>query len=141
MARYENDTYQRDQRITQQITGNPWFICTLWFANYLAEKASDEKDLSQAMEIMKWVSVHALPSGVLAEQIHPMTGEPISVSPLTWSHATFVAATQHIIHRLSKMKVCERCGSSLIGRSRSEDWVEQLLPQACNSIYGMCEVK
>jgi GH15 family glucan-1,4-alpha-glucosidase len=54
---------------------------------------------------------------------------------------TFVAATQHILHRLSKMKVCEGCGSSLIGRNRSEDWVEQLLPQACNSIYGMCEVK
>jgi oligosaccharide amylase len=141
MARYENDPYQRDQRITQQITGNPWFICTLWFANYLAEKARDEKELSQAMEIMKWVSAHALPSGVLAEQIHPITGEPISVSPLTWSHATFVAVAQHILHRLSKMRVCEGCGSSLIGRNRSEDWVEQLLPQTCNSIYGMCEVR
>lgn len=141
MARYENDIYHRDQRITQQITGNPWFICTLWFGNYLTEKARNEKELSQAVEIMKWVSAHALPSGVLAEQIHPMTGEPISVSPLTWSHATFVAAAQHILHRLSKMRVCEECGSSLVGRDRSEDWVEQLLPQACNSIYGMCEVR
>jgi glucoamylase len=25
---------------------------------------------------------------VLAEQFHPYTGAPISVSPLTWSHAT-----------------------------------------------------
>ena len=27
----------------------------------------------------------------MAEQIHPYTGAPLSVSPLTWSHATFVS--------------------------------------------------
>jgi hypothetical protein len=32
-------------------------------------------------------------------------------------------------------------GTSATFRNRSEDWVEQLLPQACNSIYGMCEVR
>ncbi len=138
MARYENDPYQR---ATQEVTGNPWFICTLWLANYLAEGARDEKELNGAVEIMKWVTRYALPSGVLAEQIHPMTGEPISVSPLTWSHATFVASAQHILHRLAKMKVCPNCGSSLVGRSRSEDWIERMLPQACDAIYGMCEVK
>ena len=35
---------------------------------------------------------HALPSGVLAEQVNPYTNEPLSVSPLTWSHAAFVTA-------------------------------------------------
>ena len=138
MARYENDPYQRPPG---QETSNPWFICTLWLAHYLTERARDEKDLEKAFEIMKWVSDHALPSGVLAEQINPVTGEPISVSPLTWSHSTFVASTQHILRRLEKMKICPECGASLIGRSRSEDWVEQLLPRACDSIYGMCEVK
>jgi glucoamylase len=138
MARYENDPYQR---VTQTVTGNPWFICTLWLANYLTERARNEEELNQALEMMNWVVDHALPSGVLAEQIHPFTGQPVSVSPLTWSHATFVASTQHIMHRLSKMKVCPACGSSLTGRSRSEDWVEQLLPKACDAIYGMCEVK
>ena len=100
----------------------------------------DEKDLERTFGIMKWVSDHALPSGVLAEQINAVTGEPLSVSPLTWSHATFVATTQHILRRLEKMKTCAACGSSLIGRSRREDWVEQLLPQACSAIHGMCEV-
>lgn len=39
-------------------------------------------------------SNHALSSGVLAEQVDPHTNEPLSVSPLTWRHATFVAAVQ-----------------------------------------------
>jgi GH15 family glucan-1,4-alpha-glucosidase len=34
----------------------------------------------------------ALPSGVLAEQVHPYTGAAPSVSPLTWNHAEFIAA-------------------------------------------------
>jgi GH15 family glucan-1,4-alpha-glucosidase len=29
MARYENDYYHR---VTRQVPGNPWFICTLWLA-------------------------------------------------------------------------------------------------------------
>jgi GH15 family glucan-1,4-alpha-glucosidase len=35
-----------------------------------------------------------LPSGVLAKQVHPFTEDPLSVSPLTWSHAAFVSAVQ-----------------------------------------------
>ncbi len=88
MARYEEDSYQR---VTPAVPGNPWFICSLWLANYLAERAKTEEDLKQSLDILKWVSDHALPSGVLAEQISPLTGEPVSVSPLTWSHSTFVA--------------------------------------------------
>ena len=30
----------------------------------------------------------ALPSGVLAEQMDPETGHPLSATPLAWSHAT-----------------------------------------------------
>jgi len=33
---------------------------------------------------------HASPAGLLPEQVHPFTGVPLSVSPLTWSHAAFV---------------------------------------------------
>jgi glucoamylase len=138
MARYENDSYQR---VSPEFTGNPWFICSLWLADYLTERAQDEKDLTPALEIMKWVCDHALPSGVLAEQINPLSGEAISVSPLTWSHATFVASTQRILRRLGKMKVCPECGSSLMGRSRTEDWVEKMFAQACDSIHGSCRVE
>jgi GH15 family glucan-1,4-alpha-glucosidase len=138
MARYENDSYMR---IHPAITGNPWFVCTLWLADYLIEKAQDEKEMAPALEIMKWVSDHALPSGVLAEQINPLTGEALSVSPLTWSHATFVASTQRLLRRMARMKACETCGSSLLARSRSEDWVEKLFAQTCDSIHGICRIK
>ena len=48
--------------------------------------------LEASLEWMKWVVRWALPSGVLAEQLHPETGEPMGVSPLAWSHAEVVAA-------------------------------------------------
>lgn len=138
MARYEKDSYMRT---SPEFTGNPWFVCTLWLADYLIENARDEKDLGPALEIMKWVSDHALPSGVLAEQLNPVTGEPASVSPLTWSHATFVASTQRLLRRMAQMKVCEECGASLLVPSRREDWVEKLFAQTCDSVHGICRIK
>ncbi len=138
MARYENDPYMR---MNPSVTGNPWFVCTLWLADYLIESARTEKELDSALEMMTWVSDHALPSGVLAEQIEPLTGEPIAVSPLTWSHATFVNSTQRLLRKMSRMKICEACGSPLLGRSRSEDWVEKLFTQTCDSVHGICRIK
>jgi glucoamylase len=138
MARYEEDYYHR---ISPETPGNPWFISTLWFADYVIERAQDEKDLSRALEIMTWVCDQALPSGVLAEQINPINGDPISVSPLTWSHATFVRSTQRFLRRLNKMRICQSCGSSLLGRSRTEDWVERMFVKACDEIQGICQVK
>ena len=49
-------------------------------------------DLKKTLELLEWAADHALPSGILAEQIHPFTHEPLSVSPLTWSHAAYVSA-------------------------------------------------
>ncbi len=138
VARYENDLYQQ---VNPAMVGNPWFICSLWLADYLIEQARGEKDLAGALDLMKWVTEHALPSGVLAEQIHPLTGGQLSVSPLTWSHATFVTSTQRLLRRLQKMKICESCGMSVVGRSRAEDWVESLFVQTCDAIHGSCRVK
>jgi len=39
------------------------------------------------------------------------------------------------------MKVCPQCGSTLMARSRTEDWVEKMFAQACDSIHGSCRVK
>ncbi len=137
MARYENDPYYR---ISDQVAGNPWFICTLWFADYLTEIARDEAGLSEALKLLEWVSEHALPSGVLAEQVHPITGEPISVSPLTWSHAAFVASTRRVLTRLAEMKVCPMCGSSAMPNILKEHWMEKLFSQTCDSIHNMCGI-
>ena len=53
--------------------------------------------------LLEWVVARALPSGVLAEQIHPYTGDPLSVSPLTWSHAAFVETVQQYLTRLASL--------------------------------------
>lgn len=91
LARYENDYYhQVEHADVHSVPGNPWFICTLWWAQYLIACAEESSDLQEALTILEWVADHALPSGVLAEQVNPYTGESLSVSPLTWSHAEFV---------------------------------------------------
>jgi GH15 family glucan-1,4-alpha-glucosidase len=46
------------------------------------------QELEVALPALQWTADHALPSGVLAEQLDPHNGSPVSVSPLTWSHAT-----------------------------------------------------
>jgi len=90
VARYENDYYHRKSDDTERVPGNPWFVCTLWLAQWWIAMAKTPDDLRRPREILEWVAAHALPSGVLAEQLHPSTGEPLSVSPLTWSHAEYV---------------------------------------------------
>jgi hypothetical protein len=60
---------------------------------------------------MEWVAARALPSGILAEQVNPYTDEPLSVSPLTWSHATFVAMVQHYLDKLESLEKCPTCGN------------------------------
>ncbi|MBI3977903.1 MAG: glycoside hydrolase family 15 protein [Chloroflexi bacterium] len=97
VARYENDYYHQVSHDLDRVPGNPWFICTLWLADWHTAHARTLEDLSQPRKLLEWVADHALPSGVLAEQVHPYTGEPLSVSPLTWSHAAFVESVQQYL--------------------------------------------
>jgi GH15 family glucan-1,4-alpha-glucosidase len=90
MARYENDYYYQTTHDLTQAQGNPWFICTLWLAQYRIAHSTTLTELSSALPLLDWVRTHALPSGVMAEQVNPFTSDPLSVSPLTWSHAEFV---------------------------------------------------
>ncbi len=138
MARYEDDDYYR---VSRDVPGNPWFTCTLWLADYLAGSAETRTDLDEAIDLMTWVTDHALPSGVLAEQVHPFTGAPLSVSPLTWSHATFVTLTQRVLRRMGQMKTCPECGASLLLRKDGEDWITKLYGKTCDAIHGMCQVE
>ena len=107
VARYENDYYQQVSRDIENVPGNPWLVCTLWLAEYTCATAQTLDDLRPAMDILEWTAAHALPSGILAEQVHPYSGTRLSVSPLTWSHATFVDAVQKYLQarqRLSSEK-------------------------------------
>jgi GH15 family glucan-1,4-alpha-glucosidase len=90
MARYENDRYHQVSQDIANVPGNPWFICTLWLAQYRIAHAHNLDELRTALPLLDWVRQRCLASGVLAEQVNPYTDEPLSVSPLTWSHAEFV---------------------------------------------------
>lgn len=94
MARYENDHYHQMTHDLSLAQGNPWFICTLWLAQYRITHARSLDELHKALPLLEWACKHALPSGVMAEQVHPFTSEPLSVSPLTWSHAEYVSTVR-----------------------------------------------
>ena len=100
LARYENDEYHR---VSSEVQGNPWFICTLWLARWHIASARSLEDLKKAMTIISWVVKHALPSGVLAEQLNPFDASPISVSPLIWSHAEFVLTVSEYIDKYQRL--------------------------------------
>ena len=56
-------------------------------------------ELAEALPFLEWVSRRAKPSGVLAEQVHPHTGQSLSVSPLTWSHAAYITTVLEYVDK------------------------------------------
>ena len=99
VARYRNDQYQRKSDVPEDIAGNPWFISTLWLGQYEIARAETLPELREALPHLEWCVENALPSGVLAEQVHPIQGYPLSVSPLTWSHSAFVWAVLSYVEK------------------------------------------
>lgn len=106
IPRYEGDKYYRTH---SDVAGNPWFITTLWMAQYDIAQAKGEKDLTIAKQWMRWVTEYALPSGVLSEQLDPYSGEQLSAAPLTWSHAEFVVTVIEYLEKLEEFGVCQVC--------------------------------
>ena len=104
IARYARDYYFCRSDDFQRIPGNPWIVCTLWLAQWYIATARSRWDLRKAVELFDWVVERALPSGVLAEQYHPEDGHPLSVAPLTWSHATYVWAVVDYLERYAAMR-------------------------------------
>lgn len=105
IARYERDAY------FSAVPGvpNPWFITTLWHAEYLIARARREEDFAPVREIFSWVASHALPSGVLSEQLSAVDGAQISVAPLAWSHASYVNAVLAYLDKLEELGICPAC--------------------------------
>jgi len=77
IGRYPGDLYHG---------GNPWFITTLWMALYQCELRNYDK----ARVLIDWCAKHVDELQLFAEQVHKDNGEPISASPLAWSHAMFI---------------------------------------------------
>jgi GH15 family glucan-1,4-alpha-glucosidase len=109
IARYENDYYHQVSQDLANVPGNPWFVCTLWVAQWLIKKATTVDQLKEAVPLLEWVADRALASGVLAEQVHPYTNEPLSVSPLTWSHATYVQTVLDYLEKRGSLELCPTC--------------------------------
>lgn len=84
LPRYENDNYRR---VSSEVTGNWWGITTLWLAQYYIDIGQTD----EAMRTLDWIKNLAGNSGILPEQINPLTGEFVSVAPLNWTHAEYIA--------------------------------------------------
>ena len=104
VGRYEHDQYYAESDVS-----NPWFIGTLWHAEYLTARAKGEKDFVKVRKIFDWVARHALPSGVLSEQVSAVDGTQRSVAPLVWSHAAYVNAVLNYLDRLAELGICPTC--------------------------------
>jgi GH15 family glucan-1,4-alpha-glucosidase len=83
IGRYENDNYFLTHH---EYLGNPWHVTTLWLSQYYTRNGQ----LDKAKDYIDWSISHAMPSGLLSEQVDPITGECVSVAPLVWSHAELV---------------------------------------------------
>ena len=100
IARYENDYYFQVSKDLANVAGNPWILSTLWIAHWHALRARNLSELQKAVDILLWTTTRALPSGALPEQLDPYSGAPLSVAPLTWSHAAFILAVHAVAERL-----------------------------------------
>ena len=103
IARYKNDYLHHVSDDFNNVPGNPWFICTLWMAQYLIAKAETIPELNEALRLLEWVVKHAFESGVLPEQLHPYTGHPLSISPLSWSHGEFILTVHKFLEKMKNI--------------------------------------
>ncbi len=104
VARYEDDYYFKVEADTKKTPGNPWFMCTLWLAQWYIATAKDTHDLRAARDIINWVVAHQIPGGLLSEQLDPNTGAPLSVSPLTWSHAELIVTVDEFCRKSERVR-------------------------------------
>ena len=82
--RYEDDHYHRPDGAWQD---NYWIITTLWQAQIALELGNKDR----AMELLEWSKSKATTTGMLPEQIDPVSGASISPSPLVWSQAEYLS--------------------------------------------------
>jgi len=85
VIRYENDNYFRADT---KYPGNPWIVCTMWLAQFYIYQGQND----QALALIDWVISKQTNSGVLGEQFDAVTGQPLGVTPLIWSHAELVSS-------------------------------------------------
>lgn len=100
-VRFENDMYFRNN---PNSLGNPWIITTLWESQYRISISKNINELERIKEVFEWVNEHALKSGVLSEQLDPISGFQLSASPLAWSHAELITTINMYLKKYSELK-------------------------------------
>lgn len=104
IARYYDDSYLRTTNNLHEVPGNPWFVSTLWLAEWYIAKASSLNDLEKPLSLLKWIQSLAMPGGTLPEQFNPYTGESLSAAPLVWSHAELAITIQNYAAKVLELK-------------------------------------
>lgn len=106
VARYMGDTYYKD---SENVPGNPWFITTLWVAQFYCQIARNEDDLKVVKNRLEWCAKYSKKSGIMSEQIQPYNGTQLSTAPLTWSHSEFVSTVIQYLDKLEDLGLCDSC--------------------------------
>jgi glucoamylase len=103
VARYEDDAYHRIYE-EERVAGNPWILTTLWLAEHVIAKATTVEGLQRALDLVRWARARATPALILPEQVDPHSGEPLSVAPLTWSHAQVISIVHGYLEALHRLR-------------------------------------
>ncbi len=83
---------------------NPWYICTLWLAQYYIMTATSLVELSRVHYYFDWVEKYTPKAGAMSEQLHFGNGAQLSATPLSWSHAEYVKTVHMYIDKYSALK-------------------------------------
>ena len=96
-ARYRGDWYFRPHG-AGDAPGNPWPVATAWYV--LAGVKLGLLDVGEIHRYAEWFGQVATANGLLPEQVSCVTGQPLSVTPLAWSHAAHldVLAAAGLLH-------------------------------------------
>lgn len=104
IARYEHDTGHKIAADAARVPGNPWILATLWLAEHDVARARSVEELQSALDHVRWARSKASASLVLPEQVDPYDGQPLSVAPLTWSHAQVVSVVRGYLDGMKKLR-------------------------------------
>lgn len=113
IARYTNDYYFQQSDDLDRVPGNPWIICTLWVAYFQIETATSLADLEAPRITLEKIVRSTLEGGNMPEQIHPTQGTPLSVAPLTWSHATYIKTVCLYVRKHEELAAAALKGSAV----------------------------
>lgn len=111
IARYSGDESWGQSAEPAIVPGNPWFISTLWLSQWQIARAQGFEELHAARWGIEWACRHATRAGLMAEQVHPFSGHPLSACPRTGSHSAFLLTVLEYLEKLSELRRHHKSGN------------------------------